>query len=185
MTLPKDASPKRHDAIPKMLQQALTQWCDVVNATCAVGPESATRSVASILEIDLDATMNSWMTLVEHEDRLTCVRLNVQDRASHLPQLLRGLIYRLRLPAITAALCSVAARQHGELRRLQGYTPPMLVEESRILEVSIFNTIENNLTSVDFRHLLADVITITDECDSQLEQAMLGYIESVPTWPAA
>ena len=185
MTLPKIPLAKGRDAIPKMLQQALRQWFEVVNATCVTGPSPSTKSVASILEIDLNATIQSWMALVEHEDRLTCVRLNVQDRASHLPQLLSGLIYRLRLPAITTALCSVAARQHGELRRLQGYTPPMLVEESRILEVSIFTTIENNLTSLDFRHLLLDVITIADECDSQLKQAMLGYIASVSTWPAA
>jgi hypothetical protein len=185
MIPPNVASAKGHDAIPKMLQQALRQWFEVVDATCLAGPSSTTKSVASILEIDLDATIQSWMALVEHEDRLTCIRLNVQDRASHLPQLLRGLICRLRLPAITTALCSVAARQHGELRRLQGYTPPMLVEESRILEVSILTTIENNLTSVDFRQLLLDVITIADECDSQLKQAMLGYIESVSTWPTA
>jgi hypothetical protein len=168
-----------------MLQQALKRWFEVVNATCVAQPSSTTKSVASILEIDLEATMNAWIARVEHEDRLTCIRLNVQDRASHLPQLLRGLIYRLRLPSITTALCSVAAHQHGELRRLQGYTPPMLVEESRILEVSILTTIENNLVSVDFRHLLLDLITIADECDSQLKQAMLGYIESVSTWPAA
>jgi hypothetical protein len=184
MTLPKVPLPIRHDAIPKMLQQALKQWFEVVDATCLTGP-SLTKSVASILEINLNATIQCWMALVEHEDSLTCVRLNVQDRASHLPQLLGDLIYRLRLPVFTAALRSVTARQHGELRRLQGYTPPMLVEESRILEVSIFTTIQKNLTSVDFRHVLLDVITIADECDSQLKQAMLGYVASVSAWPAA
>jgi hypothetical protein len=61
----------------------------------------------------------------------------------------------------------------------------MLVEESRILEVSIFATIQKNLNSVDFRHVLLDVITIADECDSQLKQAMLGYVASVSAWPAA
>ncbi len=52
----------------------------------------------------------------------------------------------------------------------------MLVEESRMLEVSIFTTIEKNLNSVNFRYLLSDVITIEDECDSQLKQSMLGYM---------
>jgi hypothetical protein len=51
----------------------------------------------------------------------------------------------------------------------------MLVEESRILQVSIFNTIQNNLSRVDFSKVLLDVITIADEVDSQLKQAMLSY----------
>jgi hypothetical protein len=184
MTLSKGRSPIEPDAISKMLEQALGKWFEVVDATCIPGLSSP-KSVASILEIDLNATIQFWTALVEHEDSLTCVRLSVQDRASHLPQLLSDLICRLRIPVLTTALCSVAAREHGERRRLQGYTPPMLVEESRILEVSIFTTIQKNLARVDFRHVLLDVITIADECDSQLKQAMLGYVASVSAWPAA
>ena len=42
----------------------------------------------------------------------------------------------------TAAI-SLAAHEHGILRREQGYTVAMVVEESRILQVSIFNTLNN------------------------------------------
>ena len=106
--------------------------------------------------------------------------LNFEDRAGHLPNLLADLIYRLRLPAAVRADISVPARQHGDLRRRQGYTAAMVVEESRILQVSIFNTLQNNLTRVDFSKVLLDVITVADEVDSQLKQAMLGYFEPQP-----
>jgi hypothetical protein len=53
----------------------------------------------------------------------------------------------------------------------------MLVEESRILQVSIFHTLNNNLRTVDFSKLLLDVITIADEVDSQLKQAALCHVE--------
>jgi hypothetical protein len=59
---------------------------------------------------------------------------------------------------------------------MQGYTAAMVVEESRILQVSIFNTLQNNLGSLDFSTVLLDVMTIADEVDSQLKQAMLGYM---------
>jgi hypothetical protein len=96
------------------------------------------------------------------------------------------LIYRLRLPPPgSKANISIPARQHGDLRRKQGYTPAMVVEESRILQVSIFNTLQNNLRRVDFSKVLLDVITIADEVDSQLKQAMLSYVESRPSWSAA
>jgi hypothetical protein len=51
----------------------------------------------------------------------------------------------------------------------------MVVEESRILQVSIFSTLERNLRGVDFSRLLLDVVTIADEVDSQLKQAMFSY----------
>jgi len=146
-----------------------------------------TQSVASILEHDLDATIQGWMELVKHDQELTCIPLSFEDRTGHLPNLLADLIYRLRLPPVSKANISIPARQHGDLRRKQGYTAAMVVEESRILQVSIFNTLQNNLRRVDFSKVLLDVITIADEVDSQLKQAMLSYVDSGSrsAWPAA
>jgi CheY-like chemotaxis protein len=145
-----------------------------------------TESVADILEHDLDATIQYWMALVEKDAELTCIRLNFEDRTGHLPGILADLIYRLRLPIATKAEISIAAREHGDLRRKQGYTAAMMVEESRILQVSIFNTLQNNLARVDFSKVLLDVMTIADEVDSQLKQAMLSYVEpTTSSWSAA
>jgi DNA-binding response OmpR family regulator len=134
-----------------------------------------TESVASILEHDLSTTIEDWMRLVEQDEELTCIPLSFEARTGHLPNLLADLIYRLRLPLTAKAEASTSARQHGDLRRKQGYTAAMVVEESRILQVSIFNTLQNSLAKVDFSKVLLDVITIADEVDSQLKQAMLGY----------
>ena len=135
-----------------------------------------TQSVASILEHNLDATIQDWMALVDHDEELTCIPLSFEDRTGHLPNLIADLIYRLRLPQREKADISIPARQHGDLRRQQGYTAAMVVEESRILQVSIFNTLQNNLDKVDFSKVLRDVITIADEVDSQLKQAVLSYV---------
>ncbi|MFZ2085796.1 MAG: response regulator [Candidatus Sulfotelmatobacter sp.] len=136
-----------------------------------------TQTVASILEHNLDATIQDWMALVEHDEELTCIPLSFQDRTGHLPNLIADLIFRLRLPQTDKADISIPARQHGDLRRQQGYTAAMVVEESRILQVSIFNTLHKNLDRVDFSRVLHDVITIADEVDSQLKQAVLSYVE--------
>jgi hypothetical protein len=110
---------------------------------------------------------------------LSCIPLNREERTGHLPQLLRDLIFRLRLEAgMETTPISIAARDHGEMRRQQGYTATMVVEESRILQVSIFTTLQSNLGCVDFSSVLLDVVTIADEVDSQLKQAMLSYVTS-------
>ena len=134
--------------------------------------------VAAILERDLDATIQNWMSRVEHTEELTILSLTYQQRTGHLPLLLGDLVRRLRLAPDAQGPTSRAARDHGILRRKQGYTVPMLVEESRILQVTIFNTLQNNLGSVDFGTVLLDVMTIADEVDSQLKQAVLGFMET-------
>jgi hypothetical protein len=134
------------------------------------------ESVASILERESEITIQNWLDLVEEDAELTCISLNRHQRTGHLPKLLRDLVLRLRLDTGLPAPISMAARDHGEMRREQGYTVTMVVEESRILQVSIFRTLQRNLRSVDFSRVLLDVVTIADEVDSQLKQAMLSYV---------
>jgi CheY-like chemotaxis protein len=134
--------------------------------------------VAEILERDAEPTIRDWMSKVERNEELTGVSLSYQERTGHLPLLLGDLVRRLRRAPNAKLPNSAAAREHGILRRKQGYTVAMAVEESRILQVSIFSTLQNNLRSVDFNSVLLDVMTIADEVDSQLKQAMIGFMES-------
>src|SRR5690349_4151253 len=57
-----------------------------------------TESVASILERDLSATIQNWMTLVEKDEELNCIPLSFEERTGHLPNLIADVVYRLRLP---------------------------------------------------------------------------------------
>jgi CheY-like chemotaxis protein len=132
--------------------------------------------VATILSRDVDPIIKSWFSSVEHNEELTALSLNYQERTGHLPLLVGDLVRRLHLAPNDTVPVSSSAREHGILRRLQGYTVPMVVEESRMLQVSIFNTLQNNLGSVDFSTVLLDVMVIADEVDSQLKQAVLGFL---------
>jgi ActR/RegA family two-component response regulator len=138
------------------------------------------QSVASILEQCLDATIQGWMKLVGHDEELNCVPLTFEDRVGHLPNLLADLISRLLNPLTAKANISIPAREHGVLRRKQGYTAAMLVEECRILQISIFNTLQANLRRVNVGPVLLDVIRIANEVDSQLKQAMLSFVGPGP-----
>jgi DNA-binding response OmpR family regulator len=138
---------------------------------------SNTERVASILERDTPATIKDWFDRVEREDELTCVLLNKEQRTGHLPKLLQELVHRLRVPReLGTKQVSEGAVAHGKIRQSQGYSFPMIVEESRILQVSIFHTLRSNLSTVDFSLLLTDVMTIADECDSQLKQTLVSFM---------
>lgn len=133
--------------------------------------------VATILERGSDATIQHWMASVERNEELMALKLNYQERTGHLPLLLADLVRRMCLPPEAKVPNSEAARKHGILRRAQGYTVAMVIEESRILQVSIFNTLHSNMATVAFSSVLLDVMTIADEVDSQLKQAILGFMQ--------
>ena len=141
------------------------------------GP-SAVEDVASILEHETQSTIKDWLNSVQLDPQAIFVRIKDDERSAHLPHLFRDLVFRLRypLPLGSHALGSAAAAQHGLLRRKQGYTAAMMVEESRMLQVSIFQTLQNNLPKIDFSLLLVGVMAIADEIDSQLAQQMASYI---------
>jgi hypothetical protein len=84
-------------------------------------------------------------------------------------------VARLRLDEGTRAPISEAAAAHGDLRRRQGYTVAMAVEESRLLQISIFTTLHNNVKNLELDTLLPDIVTIADEVDTQLKQQMLRF----------
>ncbi len=137
---------------------------------------AGTNSVADILERELQATINDWVALVEKDADLTRIPLNFEERTGHLPRLLHDVISRLRLDEGTKAPVSVAASDHGQLRRKQGYSVAMVVDESRILQVSIFSTLHKHEKRVEFSKLLPDVVLIADEVDSQLKQQVLCFL---------
>jgi len=137
---------------------------------------TGTECVADILEQELEPTIHDWLGLVEKEPDLVRIPLNFEERTGHLPILLHDVIARLRLDKGSKAPVSVAASHHGELRRKQGYTVAMAVEESRLLQVTIFSTLHKNVKNLEFSLLLPDVVTIADEVDAQLKEQMLRFM---------
>jgi hypothetical protein len=136
----------------------------------------STEQVVTILEREKGTVIKEWLSRVEQNEELTAIPLNTQDRTGHLPLLLSDLVHRLRRVPHVNTPVSRCAGQHGILRREQRYTVAMLVEESRILQVSIFHTLQASTRNLDFSTVLLDVMVIADEVDSQLKQTVLGFL---------
>jgi ActR/RegA family two-component response regulator len=153
---------------------------DAIKQRLAVGPTRTrlVESVATILERSTESTIRDWYELVEKEESLMAIPMTFQLRSGHLVQVFQDLVLRLRsLKTLgTKEMLSATAKEHGTARRKQGYTAAMMVEESRILQVSVFNTLQKNLANIDFSVVLIGVMTIADEIDSQLGQAMKSYL---------
>jgi hypothetical protein len=137
---------------------------------------STTVSVADILERQLEPVIADWLCRVDILPELTAISLNYAERTGHLNQLLVDVIKRLRLDGNSEAPLSEAASHHGDLRSEQGYSVAMVVEESRLLQVSIFSMLHKNQEHLEFGTVLPAVVTIADEVDAQLKQQMLRFM---------
>jgi hypothetical protein len=145
--------------------------------------------VGAILQRCIPAVVGDWLARVKQASELNHIPLSDDERTGHLPKLVEDLVVRLSKPSATTkdsdAVFSLAAIAHGKLRYLQGYTPAMLVHESRILQVTLFGTLQSNLSFLDFSLLLPDVMTIADEVDAQLTQSMESYMKVMQKAAAA
>ncbi len=126
------------------------------------------------------------MDRVNEIPSLTRISLSYAERTGHLPRLIQDVIARLRLNDGQSVPETTSAHDHGQTRFEQRYSLPMLVEESRLLQVSIFDTLHRGQAALDFQVVLRDVMTIADECDAQLKHTVetfmgLGKRGSGPT----
>jgi hypothetical protein len=136
---------------------------------------SKNESVPDILERELSAVIQEWLGHVENRSDLTCIPLTFEERIGSHFHLLRDVIARLRMDDGTKPPISKAAAIHGDLRRKQGYTLAMAVEESHLLQASIFSMLHKHVKGLDFNSLLPYMVCIEDEAEAQLKQQVLQF----------
>ena len=154
---------------------------EVVKQRLKSGPPPLVNveSVATILENSIPQTVSAWYERLEANPSISRIPMGYDARVGHIPRILCDLVVRLRAPSRLGSgeVLSSAAVRHGKLRRQQGYSAAMMVEESRMLQVSIFETLKKNIDVLDFSVLLDGVMSIADEVDFQLAQQMTSYID--------
>jgi hypothetical protein len=139
------------------------------------GMTKKAKSVATILEREVAATIKEWLRRVNLLPELIRIPLNDEDRAGHLPKLFHDLTCRLRLAKDAHLPLSGDAIAHGQRRRDQGYSPALLVEESRLFQVVTFRTLHLHKSELDQDQLLLDIMVIADEVDLQLMHAVNAF----------
>lgn len=135
------------------------------------------ESVAKVLEQESAHTIERWLKRVEEVPTLMAIPLSSKDRTGHLPQLIADLVTRLGLKDGAVAPETTSAHDHGEARFEQGYIVSMLVDESRLLQVSIFDTLRRNQAKLDPDTTLDGVVIIADECDAQLKHTVETFMK--------
>ena len=107
-------------------------------------------------------------------EELSRIRLPHGGRTRYLPEMIKGITDRLRGTREIEAVNNLAhVGCHGQVGHGQCYSAHLIVQESRILQVCIFETIERNLATVDFTAVLPDIMIIGD---SQLKETISSFL---------
>ena len=142
-------------------------------------------TVADILEREVEPMTKEWLKRVNLIPELTDIPLSDLDRTAHLAKLYSDLVSRLRLAKDVPSPISAAAAAHGQIRRAQGYSASMVVEESRVFQVATFSTLHLHQNELNQSQVLSDVTVIADEVDAQLMETVRSLMAAanrvVPT----
>ena len=141
------------------------------------------ESIASVLDHERQTIAAEWVKKMAEAGAFAGARLTTAEQASHLPEMLSEIFYRLRYPQPLGrmTLFSIASLQHGATRRRQGMGSPVLVAEARALQVALFEAIERNVDKIDLGQLPGTLEAIADEVNAQLLQSLAGYENEKPT----
>lgn len=138
-----------------------------------------TRRVPQIIMEHKSEIIQKWYEQVERIPEIKVVSLSREERLNNLDSVVdevaRG---RERdAPGINnPALDSSAS--HGVLRREQGYSIPMLLEEARVLHCVISDQIRQHMLEIEISYLISDMIEIEDRLHRLAEESVRGYLRA-------
>jgi CheY-like chemotaxis protein len=135
------------------------------------------RRLTEIIAESESTIISEWLRDAERDPQISALHLTREERIDHLPQLLKALVQPRKSTEWKAEPNLMhAAALHGVTRKRQGYSLPLMLEESRILNSVIFDHVRRNLLTVDFSFLLTDLIEVADKIHYLSQHAVRGYL---------
>ena len=135
---------------------------------------SVPKRIATILRERMDEIVALTLTKMKASIDLQRLRLSDCQRVDHLPRLIEQMAKSLESGEAPTETMTFAA-DHGRLRRRQKYSAPQLVEDTRPLDAAIYETVQQNLLSVDVSHLIPDLGVVNSILEMQLRESLEAY----------
>lgn len=142
------------------------------------------KRVPDVVRDSSDRIVQRWLKEVRADSRLASIPITDQERIDQLPLLLNDLANALKASPVQLPPESFStAAVHGADRARQGYTIPMLVTETRILNRMIASVLQEELLNIDMSTLISDALRVGEYLQVSLEEAIRAFqsVELAPT----
>jgi DNA-binding response OmpR family regulator len=138
------------------------------------------QSVADFVDENAAKITERVLSAMKSDSRLAGVRLSDQQRVEHIPNLLSGIVQQLRSAAPDDPPESVLGNGalHGTTRREQGYSQEMLVDDVRLVDGSVYETVQDGLLQLDLSRLVPDLRHVNSALVYYLHESLKAYHSS-------
>jgi hypothetical protein len=126
-----------------------------------------------------DWIVRRWLQRVNSEPELIGVILSDAERQDHVPDLLDEIIAHACEYPIQIEERQKAAERHGTLRYHQGYSVPMLIKESQLLQNMIAECVQGHFDEINKSTLVPDLTKMFDRNAHELKESTRTYIRQL------
>ena len=135
------------------------------------------QSLADFLSGHVGEIVERSLKSMKAHPRLGVIPLSDKERTDHIPELLREIVEQLRSnhPDDPTWAVGRAGAVHGESRRRQGYTQEMLVDDTRILDSSVYAVIQAHLLDIELSNLIPDLSRLNDGIEAHLQGSLSAF----------
>ena len=137
----------------------------------------AMQSLAEFLRENAEEISRLALSGMKADSRLGAVPLDDKQRLDHLPELLSAVVEQLRSESPARATRSLLEKgaRHGAARRQQQYTEDMLVDDIRVVDVSIYDTVQSGLLKLDLSGLIPDLRNVNVTLSTYLQESLKAF----------
>ena len=158
----------------------LIQTFKEVNTSASRNPLPPRKRISVIVREHCETVIERWLARCAANLELSGVPLSRTERVDDLPNLLLEIADRLeRHPESMSERAIAAAMKHGVARREQGYTIPMLLVESSILEETLAELLQEHLLAIDISTLIPDMHQISESINRAVETSARTFLDTV------
>lgn len=135
------------------------------------------RRLPEIVESNIPEITEEWLDESRADPVLAAMEITDEARTDHIPRVLEVAL-RISKGEKIAELDTSSARDHGIMRRKQGFTVPLLLRETRLLQGVIANCMQKNLLAIQISYLIPDMISIHQTLEKLLEESVGAFLET-------
>jgi ActR/RegA family two-component response regulator len=135
------------------------------------------KRLTQIVTENIPRITKQWLDAVHADPVLSSIRISDAARTDHVPRVLDVGIRIVKGDKMAEKETS-AARDHGITRRKQGYTVPLLIRETRLLDDVVANCIQENLLTVQISYLIPDMVSFRRTIQLLLEESIGAFLEA-------
>jgi ActR/RegA family two-component response regulator len=172
-------------AIRNQVDDYLTKPADVETLVSSLKQKLSGRSkhvplqvkhCSALLRENADMIMRTWLQSTKAIPRLAALHLSDADRLDDLPDMLREVIRAIdERDSTVTDHAAAAACKHGETRRAQGYTVPLVVKEARIFQRTIADLMQTHLLALDMSQVIPSLVVMSESVNAQLELSFESF----------